>query len=133
MSLKDTRPVICYVEDNPADARLMVEALAEAERKPRLHVFPTPTEAAKVLIEDKTLTPDLILLDGGLRDPDSLELLRRVRAAHELCRVPIVMFTGIRDTTTDCEKLWNRWVQKPVAWPAYSETVKDILNLLPSA
>ena len=49
----------------------MAEALVQAERKSRLLVFPTPLEAAKVLIEDKSLTPDL----GGLMDLDSLELM----------------------------------------------------------
>ena len=131
MSFNDTRPVVCYIEDNPADARLMAEALAQAERKSRLHVFPTPSEATKVLIEDKSMTPDLILLDGGLIDPDSLELLHRVRAAPDLCNVPVVMFTGFRETRTDCEKLWDQWVQKPMNWQSYSDTVTDILKLLP--
>lgn len=110
----------------------MAEALAQAERKSRPQVFATTSEAIKALIEDRSLTPDLILLDGGLMGPDNLELLRRVRATHDLCKVPVVMFTGFRDTRTDCEKLWDHWVQKPTTWPAYSETVKDILRLLPS-
>ncbi len=84
------------MEDNPADARLVREALASAPR------FQFDVEHARNL--DTALAAiaarpfDAVLLDLGLPESDGIDTLKRVRGiAAEL---PIVVFTGLDDEET---------------------------------
>ena len=130
----EARPVdVCYIEDNPGDVRLMTEVLAEAKPCCRLHVFPSLEPTIKALIEENIVHPDLILVDAGLFNEDSSELLRLIRVAPNLAKTPVVIFSGSRQPPDDREQLWDRWVQKPMDLDVYSAAVRDILTLLPSA
>jgi PAS domain S-box-containing protein len=84
---------ILLVEDNPGDARLLVEMLKEestnviAQTNAR-----SMSEAESVLQAQAT---DIILLDLGLPDANGLEAVRRIRLAAP--RVPLVVLTGLDD------------------------------------
>jgi diguanylate cyclase (GGDEF)-like protein len=87
---------VLLVEDNPADARLVREALGSAPR------FQFEVEHARNL--DTALAAvaarpfDAVLLDLGLPESDGIDTLKRVRGiASEL---PIVVFTGLDDEET---------------------------------
>ncbi|MEO8197637.1 MAG: EAL domain-containing protein [Thermoanaerobaculia bacterium] len=84
---------ILLVEDNPGDARLFREMLAEEGLRD------TGVTQAECLLEAEKLlavrTFDLILLDLGLADAQGLEAVRRAHAAAP--RVPLVVLTGRDD------------------------------------
>jgi chemotaxis family two-component system response regulator Rcp1 len=133
LSYNESHPVeVFYIEDNKGDIRLMEEALAEANPACRLRVFTSPAPAVKALIEDQTVHPNLILLDGGLLDDEAVDLLNTVRANEVLARIPVVMFTGCAKAPDGQKCLWDRWIQKPMNLEVYFATVRDLLTLLPS-
>ena len=92
MRIEYTRALL--VEDNPADARLLKEAVAEvgAARSIELvHVDRLATALQRL----KTESFDVVLLDLSLPDESGLQTLIRAHAAAP--SVPIVVLTGLDD------------------------------------
>jgi signal transduction histidine kinase len=87
---------VLVVEDNPADALLVREALNPAMGEElELRVVTRAADAERVLSHDP---PDIVLLDLGLPDADGIDSLDRVLARAE--GVPIVVLTGRDDAGT---------------------------------
>lgn len=86
---------VLLVEDNPGDARLLRESLAEAPATQFeiVHVGRL-SEAIKTLVADRF---DVVLLDLGLPDGNGIETLLRARESAPGC--PIVVLTGLEDET----------------------------------
>ncbi len=82
---------ILLVEDNPADARLMVEHLTEAGEVEVQHVDRI-SAALKCLSEQKF---DVVLLDLSLPDGSGLDTVRRMCAANP--QMPVIVLTGLED------------------------------------
>jgi two-component system cell cycle response regulator len=92
---------VLLVEDNPADARLLREALAEIT-KSRFEVThgETLARALEFLAKSK---PDVILSDLGLPDSQGLETVRHIhRAAPD---VPLVVLTSLNDESFGSQAL----------------------------
>ena len=86
-----TEPLrILLVEDDPGDAFLVAELLAEADAPSDLRVVETLTEALPQLSE-----VDCVLLDLGLPDAAGLEGLRSVLRTG--ARVAVCVLTGLAD------------------------------------
>jgi len=90
---------VLLVEDNPADARLLREHLAEPGTE-QFHVTHAAclAEAVRFLKADRF---DLALLDLSLPDSQSLETVRRTRG--EAPDTPIVVLTGLDDEALGTE------------------------------
>jgi len=97
------RPVqILLVEDNPADARLIEEILADA----RPGAFALRREARlSAALESLDADIDIVLLDLSLPDSHGFETFARVHAAAS--NLPIIVLTGLDD-----EELALRTVNK---------------------
>jgi PAS domain S-box-containing protein len=87
---------VLLVEDSPADARVISEALKETgagrfvlERAERL---------SGALEKLRTGRPDVVLLDLTLPDSQGLDTFRRVRSAA--AALPVVVLTGLADEET---------------------------------
>ena len=94
---------VLLVEDNPGDARLTREILAEAgnNRFRVLHVI-TLAEAVMRVAHDAEADPfDVVLLDLSLPDSQGLEGVLRLQRAN--ARLPIVVLTGLDDETLSYE------------------------------
>ncbi len=93
-----TRPAseirrVLVVEDNPGDARLVMELLREAFRSvPEVATATSVAEAGEQLAAGGV---DLVLLDLSLPDSQGTATVASVRAADH--RVPIVVLTGLED------------------------------------
>lgn len=89
------------VEDNPGDARLLREAIAEiTESKFELTHCETLAQAIESILSSK---PDVVLSDLGLPDAQGLEAVRRLhRAAPE---VPIVILSAVDNETLAIQSL----------------------------
>src|SRR5665213_734174 len=84
---------VMLVEDNPADARLVREALAESRVFSfQIAHFLQIEQALKFLERDAV---DVALLDYHLPDADDLDGLTRIVAAAP--KLPVVMLTGLDD------------------------------------
>ena len=73
--------------------------------------------------------PDLILLDLKMPKMDGFEVLRQVKAAPGLKRIPVVILTsskeeGDRAMSYDCGA--NSYLVKPVSFDGFLEVVKHI-------
>jgi diguanylate cyclase (GGDEF)-like protein len=87
---------VLLVEDNPADARLVREALASAPgfRFEVEHARNLETAIAAIA----TRPFEAVLLDLGLPESDGLDTLQRIHGIGS--ELPIVVFTGLEDEET---------------------------------
>ena len=92
--------VILLVEDNPADVRMIREAL-EASRLPHeLHVVGDGERALEFVARKNEYAqapqPDLVLLDLNIPKVHGHDVIARLRADPAVGRLPIVVLTGSR-------------------------------------
>jgi two-component system response regulator len=93
--------VILLVEDNSDHARLTKLLLLQNRVYHEVVVARTGQEALDYLFamgkhagRDKSLTPELVLLDLGLPDMGGFEVLRRVQADDRTKNIPVVVITS---------------------------------------
>lgn len=88
---------ILIIEDNPADVRLMREALRTIEPPVSINVATDGEEALQFLHREGRFAgaprPRLIFLDFNLPKYDSKELLHRIKADPYLRLIPIAVLT----------------------------------------
>ena len=84
---------VLLIEDNPADARLIQESLAEAGDN--VFDLETADTLAKGLNHLNTLKVDAVLLDLAL--PDSFGMETFIRARAQALGVAIIVLTGLND------------------------------------
>jgi CheY-like chemotaxis protein len=124
---------ILLVEDNPGDARLMKEALAEAKIRNRLHLVADGVEALAYLRRQDPFAgagrPDLILLDLNLPGKDGREVLAEIKGDQGLRRIPVVILTTSR-AESDIARAYdlhaNAYVTKPLDIEQFITVVKSI-------
>ncbi len=87
---------ILIVEDNPADIRLMKEAIGTSSES-RLHVCANGAEALEFLRRQKSYTsvprPNIVLLDLNLPQIDGREVLRQVKSDDSLRTIPVLVLS----------------------------------------
>ncbi|MDX3119287.1 fused response regulator/phosphatase [Streptomyces scabiei] len=88
-------PSVLLVEDDPGDALLVEELVADSTLKMRLRWVRSMAEAAEVFA---TEIPDCVLLDLHLPDAQGLEAVSRVKAHAD--QVAIVVLTGLAEELT---------------------------------
>lgn len=124
---------ILLVEDDPADARLTVEALKEGRVPNELHVVEDGDEALAFLRRQgkyaKAPRPDVILLDLNLPKRSGAEVLREVKADPSLSSIPVVVLTTSR-AAKDIEETYglhaNCFISKPSDVWQFFEVIKSV-------
>jgi CheY-like chemotaxis protein len=124
---------ILLVEDNPGDARLAKEALAESKIKNNLHFVGDGEEASDFLFRkgkfENAPRPDLILLDLNLPKKDGRELLAEIKNDPHLKRIPVVILTTSK-AEEDIIKTYNLhancYITKPLDLDQFMKVVKSI-------
>jgi CheY-like chemotaxis protein len=81
---------VLYIEDDPANARLMSELFAEDTR---LKLMLTMQGTLGVEMARRHL-PDMILLDNHLPDIDGAEVIRRLRTDSATRSIPVVVVSA---------------------------------------
>jgi len=124
---------ILLVEDNPGDARLMKEALAEAKIRNRLQVVADGVGALAYLRRQEpfagAVRPDLILLDLNLPGKDGREVLAEIKGDKDLRRIPVVILTtsrGEADIARAYDLHANAYVTKPLDIEQFITVVQSI-------
>ena len=126
---------ILLVEDNPADARLVKEAMKEVKINNTLYHVPDGVEAMAFLRRQgeyaKMIRPDVVLLDLNMPRKDGRQTLKEIKADPDLRRIPVVILT-VSDAEEDIIKSYdlhaNCYVTKPLNLSEFSEVVAGIEN-----
>ncbi len=124
---------ILLVEDNPGDARLAEEALAESKARCNLFTVGDGAEAMAFLRQQGKYVsvprPDLILLDLNLPRKSGYEVLEEVKTDDNLKRIPIVVLTVSR-AEEDLLKCYNQYancyITKPLNFEHFVEVMAAI-------
>ena len=133
---KQGEPInILLVEDNPADARLVKEAMKEVKINNTLYHVPDGVEAMAFLRRQgeysKMIRPDVVLLDLNMPRKDGRQTLKEIKADPDLRRIPVVILT-VSDAEEDILKSYdlhaNCYVTKPLNLEEFSKVVAGIEN-----
>lgn len=123
---KTGQPIrILLAEDNPADQRLLMEALRHHDLEHELHVIANGEDALQAVqaVGQGTLPcPDLLILDLGLPRVDGMEVLQEFRA-HQHCKTtPVLVLTSSSSPAQRlrAERLAGvHFMEKPLELDAY--------------
>ncbi|WP_324789559.1 fused response regulator/phosphatase [Streptomyces sp. H51] len=88
-------PVVLLVEDDPGDALLVEELVADSALRIRLRWVRSMTDARDALLREN---PDCVLLDLNLPDAHGLEAVSQIRAHAD--QVAVVVLTGLAEEET---------------------------------
>ena len=124
---------ILLVEDSPADADLMSDALKEGCLNPRIRVVDNGEDAIHLLHRQGEFMsapePDLVLLDLFLPRKNGYEVLADIKQDALLRRIPIVILTSA-DSEEAIRAAYdlhaNCCVTKPADQEQYAQAVKKI-------
>lgn len=124
---------VLLVEDNPADARLTIEALQDAAAVVKLHHVRDGVEAMKFLRRDRDYpgapTPALILLDLNMPRKDGREVLAEIKDDPTLRQIPVIVMTSSNaddDVAAAYSLHANCYVRKPVQLEEFLKVVDAI-------
>jgi chemotaxis family two-component system response regulator Rcp1 len=126
---------ILLVEDNPADVRLVREALKDSKILNNLSVVGDGVEAIAFLRKKgkyaSSPRPDLVLLDLNLPKKNGREVLAEVKADEKLKRIPVVVMT-VSDDEKDILLTYNShancYIKKPLDFEQFNQIVHSIEN-----
>jgi chemotaxis family two-component system response regulator Rcp1 len=121
---------ILLVEDNPADIRMMKEALAVGHPAHHLSVANDGEEAISFLQRAKEFAdaprPDIVILDLKLPKKDGHAVLQAIKGHPELQSIPVVVLTSSKapvDLTMSFKLHADAFVTKPFG---LSKLVSDL-------
>lgn len=126
---------ILFVEDNPNDVELTLEALADYRLANEIVVLNDGEEALDYLYRRggfaarDPMLPAVILLDLKMPKVDGLTVLRTVKADPALKCIPIVMLTSSREERGIVESYQlgvNAYAVKPVDFGQFVEAIKKL-------
>jgi two-component system, response regulator len=127
---------ILLVEDNQDDRDLALHALQRAKVANRIFVVRDGEEALDFLFcrgayaqRSFDHPPKLVLLDLKLPKVDGMEVLKQVKSDPRTRTIPIVIMTSSkeeRDLASGYNLGANSYIQKPVDFDQFRETVKSV-------
>jgi len=127
---------ILLVEDDPADIELTMHALRHNNLANRIHVARDGEEALDFLFcrgphskRSFDNPPRMVLLDLKLPKVDGLEVLRQLKGDSRTKAIPVVILTSSkedRDMVSGYRFGVNSYIQKPVDFTAFRETIKQL-------
>jgi CheY-like chemotaxis protein len=118
---------ILLVEDNPADALLIQEALRQVTEG---HTVDHATDGVQALARLREgARPDLVLLDLNLPRKDGREVLAEVKADPDLRDIPVIILTtssAPADIAFAYKHAANSYVRKPLGMDRLVEAATAI-------
>ncbi|HML05179.1 MAG TPA: response regulator [Methanobacterium sp.] len=122
---------VLVVEDNPADARLIMEAFDCFNEKCDIKLVEDGVEASDYLYKrgkyNNCKTPQLILLDLNLPKKNGRDLLIEIKNDDKLRLIPIIILTTSNDNNDVCVAYWNyanAYIAKPSDFDEFEELIK---------
>jgi CheY-like chemotaxis protein len=130
------RTEILLVEDNPNDVELALHALRHEKLANCIDVVRDGEEALDYLFcrgsyshRSPASPPKLVLLDLKLIKVDGLEVLRQLKGNPATRAIPVVILTAFKEETDLLQGYMNganSYIQKPVDFDQFRETVKQV-------
>jgi two-component system response regulator len=127
---------ILLIEDNRMDVELTLDAFKEARIANTIQVARNGQEGLDYLFgrgefadRQKYPLPYLILLDLKMPRVDGFEVLRQVKAAPILKRIPVIILTSSKeegDRALSYDTGANSYLVKPVSFEGFAEVVRQI-------
>ena len=127
---------IVIVEDNPADAELMLRSLKKNQLSNNLILLEDGELALNFFFrrgkfkEREAIRSNLmIFLDLKLPKVDGLEILRQLKSNPDTKKIPVVIVTSSNqdpDIETAYELGANSYVVKPVDYEKFTKTIKQL-------
>jgi len=128
-------PYVLLVEDNPQDVFLIKRAWQRTSLPQDIHVVSDGDEALSYLaercaaVDDENNLPDLVVLDLRMPTVDGYEVLRRIREDSRTCRLPVVVFTSVREPDSISKTYVmgaTVYFVKPIGETNFNKTFKEI-------
>ena len=124
-------PTILIVDDDEGHAILIRENLEAAGLTNRMEHFRDGQAILDFFGKDahRVAQSYLILLDIRMPKVDGIEVLRRLKADPELCKLPVIMLTTTDDSreVERCYELGcNVYIQKPVDYERFAEAIQRL-------
>lgn len=127
---------ILLVEDNLMDVELILDAFKEARLSNEIQVARNGKSALEILFGEGRYAdrkqyplPDIILLDLKMPGIDGHEVLKKVKGADKLKRLPIIILTSSRDEgdrALSYDSGANSYLVKPVSFDDFLIVVKQV-------
>jgi two-component system, response regulator len=127
---------ILLIEDNQNDMDLALHALRREKLANRIFVVRDGEEALDFLFCRERYAhrmfdrpPKLVLLDLKLPKVDGLEVLKQLKGDSRTRNIPVVIMTSSkeeRDMVSGYNLGANSYIQKPVDFDQFRETVKNV-------
>jgi len=119
------------VEDNPADVRLIREALRELSPAVVMHTASDGDEALQFLRKEGKFAgvrrPSLVFLDYNLPKSNSREVLGAIKQDPRLRAIPVAVFTtsdAERDIREAYDLYANCYLRKPIDLDTFFDTIR---------
>jgi two-component system, response regulator len=127
---------ILLVEDSPEDAELALHALRREKLANHIHVVRDGEEALDFLFCRGAFSqrsfdhpPKLVLLDLKLPKVNGIEVLKQIKSDPRTKMIPVVVLTSSKeelDLVRSYNLGVNSYIQKPVDFDQFRETVKTV-------
>ncbi len=127
---------ILLVEDNPMDVELIIDAFKEVRLENKIQVARNGKEALEFLFGEGKYAdrnqyplPDIVLLDLKMPGIDGHEVLKRIKGADKLKRLPVIILTSSRDEgdrAMSYDSGANSYLVKPVSFDDFLKVVKQV-------
>ncbi len=134
--MKSNGVEILLVEDSEEDMDLTLHALQRGKVANRIFVVRDGEEALDFLFcrgeyseRSIELPPKLVLLDLKLPKVDGMEVLKIIKADARTKTIPVVILTSSkeeRDLVSGYDLGANSFIQKPVDFEQFRETIKNV-------
>ena len=134
--MKGEPVVILLVEDDPAHAEIVRRNFENSMIANRVMHVADGQEALDYMFREGRYCdpvtaprPGLILLDLRLPKVDGLEVLKRIKADSDLCRIPVVILTTSSaeyDVVKAYDRHANSYLVKPVDFPQFVSLMESL-------
>lgn len=126
---------LLVVEDNIADARLIIEALRECKVPTQVALAYDGIQALLYLRGEGEYTgvalPDVILLDLNLPKKDGRQVLAEIKSDQALRHIPVIMFTS-SEAESEILQAYNNgascYLVKPLELTTYFALLQEVVT-----
>jgi len=127
MSAEGYRYTVLYIEDNPANLRLVTQILG---RNPQIHLITAHTPEWGLELASAR-RPELILLDINLPGMDGYQVLSVLQSLDSVKQIPVIAISANatpRDIEQGMAAGFNEYITKPIDILNFLEVVERLLS-----